>query len=134
MVSRSAMRSDRIKMRARTKGSPANCAAEHLRRIARLTGAKQIAGGGYSLRAGHQDFLVDSKFVRLISHRCKSTCFSVGTVPDIPSAEIVATVLLQLKNNPKLFKKWKKQPGYMFKANGKKFGEVGPIIWPEAFR
>jgi hypothetical protein len=121
-------------MRVRTKDSPANRAAEFLRRIARLTGAKQIAGGGYWLRAGRRDFLVDPKFVRVISHRYKSTCFSVGTAPDMPSAEIVASVLLQLKNNPELFKKWKKQPGYLFKANGKKFGQVEPIVWPEAFQ
>jgi len=64
---------------------------------------------------------VDSKFVHAISHHGKSTCFSVARDPDIPSAEIVASALLQLKNNPKLFKKWRKQPGYMFKANGKIF-------------
>jgi len=35
---------------------------------------------------------------------------SVAADPDLPSAEVIASALLQLKNNPKLFKKWKKQP------------------------
>jgi hypothetical protein len=39
----------------------------------------------------------------------------------MPSAEVVASALLQLKNNPRLFKKWRKQPGSTFKANGKMF-------------
>jgi hypothetical protein len=43
----------------------------------------------------------------------------------MPSAEVVASALLQLKNNPRLFKKWRKQPGYAFKANGKMF-RAGP--------
>ncbi len=62
---------------------------------------------------------MDSKFVRLISHHGKSTCFSVATDPDIASA------LLQLKSNPRLFKKWRKRPGNTFKANGKKFRGAG---------
>jgi hypothetical protein len=115
-------------MRAQTKDSAANRAAEYLRRVARLTGAKQIPSGGYWLSAGRREFLVDSKFVRLISHHYRSTCFSVGIVSDMPSAEIVASVLLQLKNDPTLFKKWRKQPGYMFKANGKKFGEMADYL------
>jgi len=38
---------------------------------------------------------------------------------------VVASALLQLKNNPRLFKKWRKQPGYTFKANGKMFRGAG---------
>jgi len=68
---------------------------------------------------------VDYKFVRDISHHSKSTCFSIATDPDMPSAEVVASALLQLKNNPRLFKKWRKQPGYTFKANGKMFRGAG---------
>ncbi len=66
-------------------------------------------------------FLVDSKFVRVISPRSESTCFSVVTDPDMPSAEAVASVLLQLKNNPRLFEKWRQLRGYTIKANGKVF-------------
>lgn len=116
-------------MRPRTKDSSAKRAGEYLRRIARLTGAKQIPGGSYWVRAGHKDFLVNSKFVQLISRRHKSTCFCVANDPDTPSAEIVASALLQLKNNPRLFKKWRKQPGYLFKADGKTFRGAGPIYW-----
>jgi hypothetical protein len=105
----------------RTKCTPAQRAAKYLERIAVLTGAEQVRGHSYSLRAGRGAFLVDHKFVRVISHHGKSTCFSVVTNPDIPRAEVVASALLQLKNNPRLFKKWRKQPGSTFKANGKMF-------------
>ena len=64
---------------------------------------------------------VCGEFVRVISPHGKSTCFSVAADPDMPSAEVVASALLQLKNNPRLFKKWRKQPGSTFKANGKVF-------------
>jgi hypothetical protein len=104
-----------------TKCTPAERAAEYLERIAVLTGAKQDEDGTYHLTAGDMHFLVDYKFVRVISHHGKSTCFSVAADPDMPSAEVVASALLQLKNNPRLFKKWRKQPGSMFKANGKMF-------------
>ena len=105
----------------RTKCTPAQRAAEYLERIAALTGAKQDDDGCYQLTAGRRHFLVDFRFVRVISHDGKSTCFSVATDPDMPSAEVVASALLQLKNNPRLFKKWRKQPGSTFKANGKMF-------------
>jgi hypothetical protein len=97
--------SDRLAMRMQTKSKPAQRAANYLERIAALTGAKQIRGHSYWLRAGRRNFLVDYKFVRVISRHGKSTCFSVPTDPDMPSAEVVACALLQLKNNPKLFKK-----------------------------
>ena len=71
---------------------------------------------------------MDHEFVRLISHHGKSTCFSVAADPDMPSAEVVASVLLHLKNNPRLFKKWRKQPGSTFKANGKKFRDAYPLM------
>ena len=108
-------------IRVQTKYTKVTSAARYLRHIVRLTGAERVPSGAYWLRAGHRSFLVDSKFVRLISHRDKSTCFSVATEPDMPIPEVVASALLQLKNNPRLFKKWRKQPGAMFKANGKLF-------------
>ena len=115
------MRSDLLAMRKRTKCTPTQRAAEYLKRVAALTGAEQVRGDSYWLRAGRRNFLVDCKFVRVISHHGKSTCFSVAADPDMPSAEVVASALLQLKNNPRLFKKWRKQPGSTFKANGKMF-------------
>jgi hypothetical protein len=107
-----------------TTCSAARQAGEYLKRIAALTGAEQVRGDNYWLRAGRRNFLVNYKFVRLISHHGKSTCFSVATDPDMPSAEAVASALLHLKNNPKLFKKWRKQPGHTFKANGKMFRDA----------
>ncbi len=108
-------------MRTRTIRTPAQRAAEYLKRVARLTGAKHVRDDCYWLRAGGRNFLVDYKFVCVTSRHDKSTCFSVAADPDMPSAEVVASALLQLKNNPKLFKKWRKQPGHTFKANGKMF-------------
>jgi hypothetical protein len=107
-----------------TKYTPAQRAAEYLKLVAALTGAKQIGVDSYWLRAGHRDFLVDYKFVSLIARHGKSTCFSVAADPDMPSAEVVASALLHLKNNPRLFKKWRKQPGSAFKANGKAFRDA----------
>jgi len=42
----------------------------------------------------------------------------------MPSAEVVASALLHLKNNPRLFKKWRKQRGSTFKADGKVFRDA----------
>jgi hypothetical protein len=106
-------------MISRRSCTPDESAAKYLKRIARLIGVEQVPGGSYWLRAGRQDFLVDSKFVQVISFSGKSTCFSVAA--DMPRAEVIASALLQLKNNPRLFKKWRKQPGCVFKANGKMF-------------
>ncbi len=113
------MRGDGHAMRKRTKCRPAQRAAKYLKRLAALTGAKQVCGESYRLTAGRMHFLVDSKFVCAISSRSESTCFSVAADPDMPSAEVVASVLLQLKNNPRLFEKWRQLRGYTFKANGK---------------
>ena len=121
------MRSDRLAMRNRTTCTPKQRAAKYLKRIATLTGAKQVCGDSYRLAAGRMHFLVDSKFVRLISPLGKSTCFSVAADPDMPSAEVVASALLQLKNNARLFEKWKGWPANTFKANGKMFRDT---YWP----
>ena len=115
------MRSDRLAIKMQTKCTKAQRAGEYLKRIAALTGAEQVCGDIYCVRAGRRNFLVGYKFVHLLSHHSKSTCFSVARDPDMPSAEVVASALLQLKNKPKLFKKWRKQPGCTFKANGKMF-------------
>ena len=96
-------------------------AGEYLRRIASLTGAEQVLGDSYCVRVGRRIFLVDNGYVRVLSHHRKWTCFSVARSLDMPSAEVIASALLHLKNNPKLFKKWRKQPGCGFKANGKMF-------------
>ncbi len=118
------MRSDRLAMKMQATCTPTQRAAEYLKRVARLTGAEHVRDDSYWLRAGRRNFLVDYKFVRVISHDGKSTCFSVAGDPDMPSAEVIASALLQLKNNPKLFKKWRKERGYTFKANGKMFRDI----------
>ncbi len=125
------MRSDRLAMRKPTKCTPAQCATKYLKRIAALTGAKQVCGEGYQLTAGRMHFLVDSKFVRVISPRSESTCFSVAADPDMPGAEAVASALLQLKNNYRLFEKWRELHGYTFKANGKMFRDEYQLIRDE---
>jgi hypothetical protein len=111
-------------MRMQIICTPAQRAAKYLKRVAALTGAEQVRGDSYWLRAGRKNFLVDYKSIRLVSERGKATCFSVATDPDLPCAEVVASALLHLKNNPKLFKKWRKQPGRTFKANGKMFSDI----------
>jgi len=75
----------------------------------------------YFLKAGGKRFLLDDEAVRLVSHGGRSTCFSIPTRPHMPRQEVIASALLQLKNNPRLFKEWRKQPGYLFRAKGKKF-------------
>ena len=118
------MRSDRLAMRERTKCTPAQRATKYLKRIAALTGAKQVCGESYRLTVGSMHFLVDSKFVSVISPGSESTCFSVAADPDMPSAEVVASALLQLKNNARLFEKWRERQGDTFKANGQLFGDT----------
>src|SRR5262245_37884733 len=106
-------------MKAHNLCTSSERAARYLKRIAALTGAKHVQGNSYVLAVARKHFLVNPKLIRLLSRRGKSTCFSLIADLDTPRAEIVASVLLQLKNNPKLFKKWRKRPGRPFKANGK---------------
>ena len=108
-------------MRRQTKCTPAQRAAVYLKRVAVLTGAKRDDDDTYHLTAGGMHFLVDSKFVRVNSPRFESTCFSVAADLDMPSAEVVASALLHLKNNARLFEKWRDWPAQTFKANGKMF-------------
>src|SRR5690348_8101142 len=115
-------------MTMQTRYAPTESSAKYLKHIAALTGAEQVCGDRYSLGAGRRHFLVDSKFVRLISRHGKSTCFSVATDSNMPRAEVVASALLQLKNNPKLFRKWRKQPGCAFKPNGKRFRDAYLVL------
>ena len=115
------MRNDRLARNKQILRTPEQRAAEYLKRIARLTGAKRVHEESYWLEAGGRSFLVDYKFVRVVSPSGEATCFSVAADPDTPSAEVVASALLQLKNNPKLFEKWRRLRGFPVKANGKLF-------------
>jgi hypothetical protein len=111
-------------MSMQTGCTRAQRAADYLKRVAALTGAKQDDDGTYHLTAGRRHFLVDSNSVRVTSHRAESTRFSVLAYPDIPRAELIASALLQLKNNPRLFEKWRERQGDAFKANGQMFGDT----------
>src|SRR5712671_7904285 len=121
MVRDSIGRNTKAGMRIRSKDTPRRQAAKYLERIVALTGARQEYDGSYRLTAGGRDFVLDSRFVSVMSSRDKSTCFYIATSREIPSAEIIASALLELKNNPRLFKKWRKRHGCAFKANGKMF-------------
>ena len=108
-------------MRMEPKFTPADRAEEYLKRVAALTGAQQDDDGAYLLTTGRIRFLVGDKFVRVISHHGESTCFSVPADWGMPRAEVIASALLQLKNNPRLFEKWRELRGDPFKANGQMF-------------
>jgi len=47
--------------------------------------------------------------------------FLFRRIGDMPRAELVASALLQLKNNPGLFEQWREMQGYTFKADGQMF-------------
>lgn len=116
-------------MKTQTTRTPIQRAAEYLKRIARFTGAEHVYDETYRLRTGRRSFLVNYKFVRVISRRGEATCFSVAADADMPSAEVVASALLQLKNNPGLFEKWRQLRGYAFKANGRMFRGADVVGW-----
>src|SRR5260370_33585978 len=103
-------------MRMQIACTPAQRAAEYLKRVVALTGAEQV-GGSYWLRVGRRNFLVDYKFARLISNHGRSTCFYVATDPDMPNAEDVASASLQLQNHARLFWKWRQQTGSPVKVD-----------------
>jgi hypothetical protein len=103
----------------------------YLKRVVALTGARRAWDDTYVLKAGGKRFQIDNRDVRLISNReGKSTCFFIPAHPNMPKQEVIACALLQLKNNPKLFKKWRKRPGYLFRANGKAFRTDRPFFRP----
>jgi len=118
------MRDDPRVTNSRTKCTPAERAAEYLERITGLVGAEQDDAGAHHLTAGRTHFLVDYNYVHVILPRGESTYFSVVVYPDIPCAEMVASALLQLKNNPRLFEKWRERQGDPFKANGEICGDI----------
>lgn len=97
----------------------------YLRRIVSLTGAKRM-GNRYILNVGKTIFHVRDRYVWRLPDSANpecgydETCF-YSVQKDIPREEEIATVLLQLKNNPALFDKWVRQNGVAFKADGQVF-------------
>ena len=96
----------------------------YLRRIVALTGATQ-RGNSYVLDVGKTEFSVRNGYVRRLRDvtdpKCKyeETCF-YSAYKGMPKAKQIATVLLQLTNNPALFDKWAAQSG-AYKADGQVF-------------
>ncbi len=100
-------------------------AQSYLRRVVALTGAT-LMGSGYVLDVGTTRFEVRDRYVRrlrdLTDPKCayEETCF-YSADKSMPKAKQIATVLLQLKNNPALFDRWAVQNGVAFKADGQVF-------------
>jgi hypothetical protein len=96
----------------------------YLLRIVAITGATKM-GSGYALDVGVTRFQVCGSYVRRMQDvnnpksMYEETCFYTAD-KSIPKAEQIATVLLQLKNNPALFDRWAAQCG-AFKADGQPF-------------
>ena len=103
---------------------PEDRAETYLHRIAVLTGATQL-GSYYVLNLGKAQFYVKDRYVRRVpmtkdrTAERGETCFYLSH-QDIPAAEKIATALLQLKNDPRLFDNWAVQCG-LFKADGELF-------------
>jgi hypothetical protein len=103
-------------------------AENYLRRIVALTGAAPL-GNGYVLDIGATRFHVREGRVGqlrdLNDPECpyKETCF-YSPYKDMPRAEQVGSVLLQLANNPSLFEKWAVQDGLKIKPDGQVFARV----------
>ena len=100
-------------------------AKAYLRRVLALIRAMQNEGG-YLLEVGKTSFHVKDRYVRRLrdsaNPKCSAdvTCF-YSIHEGIPREEEIASVLLQLKNNPSLFDRWARQNGQPFKPDGREF-------------
>jgi hypothetical protein len=100
-------------------------AETYLRRILALTGATQM-GSSYILNVGKARFEVRDRNVRRIPDGADpgwapwETCVHPAH-QDMAAEEQIATVLLQLKNNPRLFDSWAIKRERAFKADGQMF-------------
>ena len=100
-------------------------AETYLRRIVALTGATQT-GSSYVLNVGKARFHVRDRNVTRIPDGANptwarwETCFHLAH-QDMAEKEQIATMLLQLKNNPWLFDSWAIKPEKAFKADGHMF-------------
>jgi hypothetical protein len=100
-------------------------AETYLRRILALTGATQM-GGSYVLNVDKARFEVRDRNVRRIPNGADprwarwETCFHPAHQA-MGEEEQIATVLLQLKNNPGLFDSWAVKRELAFKADGQMF-------------
>jgi hypothetical protein len=98
-------------------------AKSYLRRIVALTNATHVLDG-YILNVGTAKFQVRHRYVKRLREVTdakwmqEQTCFYSKQV--MPEEEQIATVLLQLKNNPALFDKWAAWNGPI-KSDGETF-------------
>jgi hypothetical protein len=98
-------------------------AERYLFRIVALTGATRVGPYCYVLDIGKTRFEVHDSYVcRMATPAAttRGTCFYLPN-QQLPTAEKIASALLQLKSNPTLFKKWAGRDG-VFKPDGKLFG------------
>jgi len=100
-------------------------AKAYLHHILTLTGTTRM-GIGYALNVGKVQFQLWDRFVKRLQNPedpqapYEETCFFI-LHSGMPRAEEIATVLLQLFNNPGLFDKWALQKGIPYKADGHMF-------------
>lgn len=102
-------------------------AKTYLRRIVALTGARQM-GSRYILDVGNTTFHVRDRYVRRLRDSTDPQCEYAETCfycvhKGMPREEEIATVLLQLRNNPALFDRWAAQSG-AYKADGQVFARA----------
>jgi hypothetical protein len=99
-------------------------AKSYLQRIAAVAGATQV-DDAYILDVGKTRFHVSHRYVKRLRDTTDPECAYEETCfypvhKGMPKAEEIATVLLQLTNNPGLFDCWAAQRG-AFKADGQAF-------------
>ncbi len=100
-------------------------AETYLRRIVALTSATQ-EGSSFVLSVGKTRFRVRNGYVRQAMDGADlkwarlETCFHPAH-QDMAKEEQIATVLLQLRNNPGLFDSWANKRELAFKADGQMF-------------
>lgn len=113
---------DRVSSERSEREGRAEC---YLRRVTAITGATRTSKRCCFLNVGKSKFQVHDQYVERVRDvtdsdcRLEHTCFYLVN-QHMPAAERIATVLLQLKNNPTLFDGWFARSA-AFKANGDVF-------------
>ena len=102
-------------------------AKTYFRRIVALTGARRMANR-YILDVGNTRFHVRDRYVQRLRDSTDPHCGYEETCFDcvhkgMPREEEIATVLLQLRNNPALFDRWAARCG-AYKADGQGFARA----------
>ena len=99
-------------------------AETYLRRTVAIVGATQ-KGNGYVLDVGTTRFQVHDRYVKRLRDVSDPMCACFSSVfQGLPTAELIAAALLQLRNNPSLFDKWALQRDLAFKADGEAYAPM----------